>query len=299
MDDLAGTLLRAGGWTLLSLPAIAEQDEWIRIGDHAHHHRRVGDPLQPNRESFGALASLRAQLGSDTFAAQYQQAPIPPGGAMIKRDWLKYYERLPDKTPSTEVVQSWDTASKNGGQNDWSVCTTWLLIENEYYLMDVVRDRCDYPTLRTRAVSHAQQHRPNRIFVEDADVGTALITELKNARFPALPVKPEHNKQVRMSIQSIKFENGRVLFPKNAPWLADLEAELLAFPNGRHDDQVDSISQALTHELARRLYTAQSNANLERFYRELGGRQGMLSSHSTYEAMGIGGIQAYLLGLSG
>ena len=53
-----------------------------------------------------------------------------------------------------------------------------------------------------------------------------------------------------MAIQAAKFENGQVFFPKEAPWLRDLEDELFAFPNGRHDDQVDSISQALGHKIA-------------------------------------------------
>ena len=60
-----------------------------------------------------------------------------------------------------------------------------------------------------------------------------------------IPIKPEHDKKTRMSIQTAKFESGRVLFPTHAPWLADFEDELCAFPRGRHDDQVDSVSQAL------------------------------------------------------
>ena len=72
-----------------------------------------------------------------------------------------------------------------------------------------------------------------------------LVQELKSAHFLVIAVKPEYDKKIRMSIQSAKFESGQVFFPKEAPWLADLEAELFAFPSGRHDDQVDSISQAL------------------------------------------------------
>ena len=69
------------------------------------------------------------------------------------------------------------------------------------------------------------------------------------ANFSVIPVKPEYDKKIRMAIQSAKFENGQVFFPKEAPWLRDLEDELFAFPNGRHDDQVDSISQALGHKI--------------------------------------------------
>ena len=129
--------------------------------------------------------------------------------------------------------------------NDWSVCTTWLLHENKYYLMHVLRERLDYPSLRARAIAHARAYNPYKILIEDAGVGTALSKELRNAGLSATAVKPERNKQTRMSIQSAKFESGQIFFPTQAPWLANFEAEIFAFPNARYDDQVDSTSQAL------------------------------------------------------
>ena len=245
-DDLAGVLLRSSDeWTVLSLPAIAEQDEQIPIGNGQIHVRRAGDVLHPEREPREVLESLRAQLGAETFAAQYQQQPVPPGGAMIKRAWVRRYDQLPK---SGLIIQSWDVANKQGEENDYSVCTTWLVHENKYYLIDVLRGRFDFPTLRTKVSEHAKLHKASHILIEDAGFGTALIQELKTAHFSVIPVKPEYDKKIRMSIQSAKFESGQVFFPKEAPWLADLEAELFAFPSGRHDDQVDSISQALGHK---------------------------------------------------
>jgi predicted phage terminase large subunit-like protein len=251
LEDLTGTLLRSSDeWTVLNLAAIAGQDESIQIGENAYHRRHVGDLLHPEREPKSVLDSLRSQLGEDTFAAQYQQAPNPPGGAMIKRDWIRRYDVLPTRDSLSQVIQSWDTAAKEGGHNDWSVCTTWLYHAKKYYLIDVLRGRFDYPTLRARASAHAGEHKPNKILIEDTGVGTALIAELQKAGFSAIGVRPEHNKLTRMSIQSAKFESGQVLFPKQAPWLADLEAEIFAFPNAAHDDQVDSISQALAYEIS-------------------------------------------------
>jgi predicted phage terminase large subunit-like protein len=249
MDDLSGALLRdRKEWTHLKLSAIAESDEQIPIGSSRFYQRQYGDVLHPEREPMSVLESIRAQLGADTFTAQYQQSPIPPGGAMIKRIWVCRYEQLP--TPRNPfVIQSWDTANKDGGQNDWSVCTTWLIHENGYYLVDVLRGRFDYPTLKARVLEHANLHRPSKILIEDTGVGTALIQELRGSPFSAIPIKAEHDKQTRMSIQSGKFESARVYFPHYAPWLAELEAELFAFPNSRFDDQVDSISQALGHEM--------------------------------------------------
>jgi len=248
-DDLTGTLLRSPEeWMLLKIPAIAEQQEKIPIGDNKFHFRRIGDVLHPKREPRPILESLRSRIGSDTFAAQYQQAPIPPGGVMIQRQWVNRYDQLPDRTVSRHIIQSWDTASKDGGLNDWSVCTTWLLHEGKYYLIDVLRERLSYPLLKARAIAHARTYNPHKILIEDAGVGTALIQELKNAGLSAIAVKPERNKQTRISIQSAKFEAGLVFFPKQATWLADFEAELFAFPNVRYDDQVDSTAQALASD---------------------------------------------------
>ena len=139
-------------------------------------------------------------------------------------------------------------ANKQGEENDYSVCTTWLVHENKYYLIHVLRGRFDFPTLRTKVSEQAKLHKASQILIEDAGFGTALIQELKTAHFSVIAVKPEYDKKIRMAIQSAKFENGQVFFPKEAPWLADLEAELFAFPSGRHDDQVDSISQALGYK---------------------------------------------------
>lgn len=248
VDDLCGAVLKRVDheWTVLNLPAIAEQDETILIGEKRFHLRQAGDVLHPEREPMAVLERIRGQVGSDVFAAQYQQRPVPPGGVMIKRDSIRRYDQPPTRTASSLVVQSWDTATKAGGENDYSVCTTWLIQEKNYYLLDLLRGRFDYPLLKTKAISHAQEHKPKKILIEDSGVGSALVAELKNAAFTAVAIKPEGNKLTRMSIQSTKFEGGHVFLPNQAPWLAELEAELFAFPNVPHDDQVDSISQALS-----------------------------------------------------
>ena len=251
LEDLSGTLLRDWEeWRHLNLAAIALEDEKIPIGDNRFHIRRAGEALHPEREPMAALETARAQLGSDTFSAQYQQAPVPPGGAMIKREWVRRYDRLPVREADCYVIQSWDTASKEGGQNDFSVCTTWFVQRGRYYLVDVVRGRFNYPGLKARALANARAYKSPRILVEDTGVGTALIQELQREGLTAIAVKPEHDKITRMSVQSGKFEAGLVFLPDRASWLADLETELFAFPQVRHDDQVDSISQVLGYELA-------------------------------------------------
>jgi predicted phage terminase large subunit-like protein len=245
-DDLTGALLRSPEhWVHLKLPAIAETEETIQTGAIKPHIRRMGDILHSERMPRTELEARRT-IDPETFAAHYQQAPIRPGGIIIKRAWVHYYDELPLRNPSSIVLQSWDCASKLGDLNDWSVCTTWLIQDGQYYLIDVLRERLDYPGLKTRAVEHARNFGPNKIVVEDVGVGSGLIADLSKTSLPVVAVKPEGNKKTRMQIQSAKFEAGLVFFPRRAPWLADYEAELFGFPNVRFDDQVDSTSQALT-----------------------------------------------------
>jgi len=239
---------------VLSLPAIATEDEQIALGNGLVHQRRAGEALHPEHESLEALERLQREVGSDVFAAQYQQAPVPPGGAMIKRDWLHYYrkEDLPKRTYQTKVIQSWDTAAKGGAQNDWSVCTTWLVVDKErYYLLDLTRGRYEYPQLRSIAVALAERYKPDAVLVEDTSVGQALVPDLKSlVKRPIKPISVEHDKVGRLYVNQHKFEAELVLFPEGAPFLPELEAELLSFPQGKHDDQVDSISQALSYQVS-------------------------------------------------
>jgi predicted phage terminase large subunit-like protein len=250
LNDLTGHLIeRSDDWTVLNLAAIAETDEQIPIGPGRFHLRRAGEALHPARESVEILEGLRREHGSDIFSAQYQQAPVPPGGAMIKRDWLRYYDKAPERTYRTKVIQSWDTAAKAGAQNDWSVCTTWLVDGERFYLLDLVRGRYEYPRLRDTAVALAKRDKPDAILIEDASTGIVLAQELsKVVTRPVRPIPVERDKQARLYHQQAKFEAGLVWFPKGAPFLPTLEAELLAFPQSKTDDQVDSISQALAYK---------------------------------------------------
>lgn len=249
-DDLTGHVLReAGDWDLLSLPAIAEVDEEIPVSATEFFVRRRGDPLT-DREPLSILEEHRKILGSDAFSAQYQQAPVPPGGAMIKREWIKRYVMRPSPRETFMIVQSWDTAMKGGPNNDWSVCTTWAIDKDQrWFLLDVWRNRVDFPSLRNKAIEHALCWRPHRILVEDAGSGTSLLQELRGKVSFLKPINPTSDKIERMSRASAKIERGEVFLPEKAAWLAELERELFGFPNERHDDQCDSISQALNDEL--------------------------------------------------
>jgi predicted phage terminase large subunit-like protein len=249
MDDLTGFVLaQSDEWTTLNLPAIAETSETIPLFGGRTHVREPNDVLAPEREPREVLDQLRIQLGSDLFSAQYQQAPVPPGGAMIKRSWIRRYTEDPPTTRGAFVFQSWDTASKGGPDNDWSVCTTWLYPDDcQFYLMDLWRGRVDYPALKAKVIELAQRSNASQVLVEETGTAVGLLAELRRKVHGIKGIKPEKDKQTRMSIASALFEAGQVHFPERASWLPDLEVELFSFPGSRHDDQVDSISQALNH----------------------------------------------------
>ena len=158
----------------------------------------------------------------------------------------------PPRTSRTRIIQSWDTASKAGPENDFSVCTTWQEEKGSphstYYLLHVERGRFDFPSLRAKVLDLAERFKPTRLLIEDTGAGTGLIQDLRHSPCHAIPVKPEQDKVARMAIQSAKFGSGQVFLPKEAPWLAAFEAELFAFPGSKHDDQVDSVSQALGYQ---------------------------------------------------
>ena len=248
MNDLSGFVQQAGDdWTVLSLPAIATCDQDIPLLGGKVHHRRVGEVLSPRREPLATLKSIQMVLGGDLFSAQYQQEPVPPGGMMIKRAWVQRYTELPPKEEQLCTIQSWDTAMKGGPDNDFSVCTTWIQTYDEHwYLTHVWRGRVDYPGLKAKVSEMAAIWDPSQILVEEVGTAIGLLDEFKHLR-GITGVKPDRDKISRVSVISARFEAGQVFFPASASWLPDLEAELFAFPGGSHDDQVDSISQALQH----------------------------------------------------
>jgi predicted phage terminase large subunit-like protein len=208
-----------------------------------------GEPLHPAFESLETLQLMRREMGTSVFSAHYLQRPVPQGGALLQSEWFRYYTELPERQDGAYILQSWDTAAKQGLLNSFSVCTTWLVNGRDYYLLDVFRQRMTYPALRDMAIALAERYRPSRILIEDAMTGSALAEELKGKFKSAVElVKPEGDKQVRLYLQQAKFEQGRVWFPKTAPWLRTFLEELLSFPDSRYSDQVDSVSQALAHK---------------------------------------------------
>jgi len=251
-DDLVGHVLEQGDWTVLSFPAIAEEDE-----RHVIHTplgtceflRKAGQVLDPERESLATLEKMRQTVGGYTFSSQYQQNPIPVGGAMIKMAWFKYYEstELPE---FSLIIQSWDTANKSGELNDFSVCTTWGVRDGRYYLLDVFRARLEYPDLRRAVQEQYRLYNPSTILIEEKASGTQLLQDLLSLgllRVKAYNPPAGSDKIMRLVAQSAVFENGGVFLPHTGPWVGEYVRELTGFPGTKFDDQVDSTTQALDY----------------------------------------------------
>ncbi|MER8649642.1 phage terminase large subunit [Mesorhizobium sp. M0586] len=245
VDDLAGVLLETGGWEHLNLSAIAEQDERVQTGEDRWYDRKFGDLLHPARLGHVELERLKRDLGSLTFSAQYQQSPAPPDGNMVKRVWFRDYDPHQFDRRSMTIVQSWDTALKGDPSSDYSVGTTWAKDDNNYYLLDLVRVRAAYPDLIKAVKNSLLEHDPDIILIEDAGSGSSLIADLESQDISTTPVKARTDKESRLSRVAAMIENGNVNLPKDAHWRNDFLLEVLAFPHGKHDDQVDSMTQAL------------------------------------------------------
>ena len=250
VEDLVGYVLPKEPWVHLNLPAIAEVEQRIPIGPDEIYTRKVGEVLHEAREPRLVLDRLRLALGSFNFSAQYQQCPVPLEGEIIKWDWFRFYDELPVREASDRIIQSWDTASKAEEISDFSVCTTWLIQGNHYYLLDVLRERLTYPDLKRRVVDQALRFNAHTIVIEDKGSGMSLIQDLERENVAGVPnpiaFTPETDKVTRMHAQSAKIEAGQVYLPRRAEWLEDFRTELLQFPKGRYNDQVDSLSQFLT-----------------------------------------------------
>jgi predicted phage terminase large subunit-like protein len=240
-NDLSGLLIDHG-WPSLVMPAIATEAQDYAIADGEVYYRPAKELLQPDWDSLGELETTKAEIGSRNFAAQYQQNPTPPDGNMIKSSWLRRYHSVPPRDKFRSMVLSCDPAAKTNVSNDYTAMTVVGIDAKELYLLHVERGHWTVLEMQRRITALASQWKTTHIIVEDTASGMGLIQLLREqTRLPVIGQHPTDDKETRMSRHEGRFEAGRILLPAEAPWLADFENELLAFPSGRYDDQVDAL----------------------------------------------------------
>jgi predicted phage terminase large subunit-like protein len=256
VDDLVGHLLEQGGWPELSLPAIAEVEQVVLLGPERYYHRKVGELLHPEREPAWALENLKRTMGSVDFAAQFQQQPVPPGGNLIKWAWFPVYDKPPLRDVGDHTIVSWDTAMTAGELSDYSAGVVLQVKGEIAYVLDVVRERLDYPDLRRKIIEVHRRWRnytnSYALLIEDKGSGMSLIQDLKGEAICAIPVKPTTDKVMRMNAHTARIEAGCVHLPRLSSWLDDFRKELMTFPTCKYDDQIDAFSQALDRAFLRR-----------------------------------------------
>ena len=189
-------------------------------------------------------------MGSIAFSAQYQQSPIPPGGTIIKRKWLTTYDTV-DRQSGDRIIISWDVALSENETGDYSAGVVLLRRKEVFYILEVIRGKFRFDALKRKVMEVKERYGSGTLLIEDAPISRGLIQSLREKSINVTAYKPDTDKRSRVIAQSDLFEGGSVRFPRGADWLEELTAELLAFP-GRHDDQVDALTQGLAWGRERR-----------------------------------------------
>ena len=242
--DLTGQILQneanRGGdpWELIEFPAIMPS----------------GKPTWPQFWKKEELENIKAELPVSKWEAQYQQNPTSEEGAIIKREMWKIWEK--DSPPACEyIIQSWDTAFEKNNRADYSACTTWGIFRSEtqngeyinnIILLEAIKERMEFPELKAKAFEQYKTWNPDTLIVEKKAAGAPLIYEMRQMGIPISEYTPSKgsDKIARVNAISDLFASGLVWCPETR-WADEVIEQCASFPNGDHDDLVDSTSQAL------------------------------------------------------
>ena len=242
LDDLTAHLLKQDGWEVLSLPAIATSDKTFTLSNGKEITIKAGEVLCPEIEPLEEVLKLQKTMSNYNFNAQYLQEPIPEKGNIIDFSRFKYFDTVP---PGGTVFQSWDIAFKTGRNNDYTICITAIEYEGNTYITDIYRDKIDIANLPLEIISRSQMFQCRNIIIEATTSTELLLQTLAQRGIYPIKYTPKDSKEIRANYASEPLEYGQVFLKRNAQCLDDFRSEILAFPHGRHDDQVDAFSQLI------------------------------------------------------
>lgn len=243
-DDIAARLIKQGGWCVLRLPAECESNN-DPLG------RAIGDPLCPELgKDKRWIERTKIEVGSRTWNALFQQRPSPISGGIFKREWIKRYDKLPDRVD--EWTQSWDLSFKDGNKSDFVAGGVWARCGANHYLAMPIKERLDFTAtigkIRTITVAYPQATLK---LIEDKANGPAVISSLRQQIAGIVPVTPRDSKEGRAQAVTPLFEAGNIFVPFGKAG-DDYIEELVAFPNGANDDQVDQTTQYLSRHITKK-----------------------------------------------
>jgi predicted phage terminase large subunit-like protein len=244
-DDLAGRLLKEqedGGekWDVIKLPAIAEEEDDIG--------RKPGQALCPARYNIAALEKTKRKLGSYSFSSLYQQNPVPSVGGSFKREWFKNI--IDEAPPNLRWKRGYDLAISTKTSADYTASFRCAYDKaGNLYIADGFRKRIEYPDQRRFIIERMVSEKSTEHCVEAAMHGKALVQDLRGEasvrRYPLREVNVDTDKLTRALAWLNLAEAGKV-FLVRGPWIQDFVDEVCRFPSGKHDDQVDAVSIAVS-----------------------------------------------------
>jgi predicted phage terminase large subunit-like protein len=188
-------------------------------------------------------------MGLMAFSAQYQQTPVPVGGTYIKSKHLKSYSGVPSESGG-QIVLSWDVAMREMENNDYSAGVVLLNHGEKFHVLEVLRGRFPFPQLIDKIVEMRKRYPRGALVIEDSPISIGLIHALQNRNINVVPFKPAKDKKSRVIDQTDLIEGGSLFIPERAEWRDAFIRELLEFPGGHHDDQVDALVQGLAYQRA-------------------------------------------------
>lgn len=246
-DDLIGRVMSELSDKSLYINIPLEAEENDPLG------RAPGDSLFPEigKDKEWLESTKKVYLtkeGQRSWLALYQGRPTAQGGNLIKRDDFKYYSIMPEKFD--QVLQSWDCTFKDSDGSDYVVGQVWGRKGPDKYLLDMVRARMDFPTTMNAILTMTRKWPQAYMkVIEDKANGSAIIQVLSRKIEGIMPVTPKESKLARVQSILPQIECGNVYLPNGAVWLEEFIDECCKFPNGKHDDMVDAMSQALSKML--------------------------------------------------